>query len=318
LVTHHHNNHTTTNLNYQAPSLSNSNLQTGISASDSANLEFPFNNTPQQFRGRASSEPATSPMKINTTKSVFSHQQQDMTSQFPKMCPSPAMSTDQFSVKSENMEDIMDIIGELSSPNQRKEELSEYNSCFYDNKQQQQQQQPQQQPQQKQFNSIPDNMNLLSSSPSQNYLNNSFYTGNNTSSNNTAYNTNSNHTTPYNNTSAEMRQSPSNFLNNPAVLSPTDDPMELDRFPSSNNTLNWMEDNSITFQGVSPKEQYASNLSMASHNGFEFNSTNNSIASNPQALYESQTRSQTSILYRSSPKPQDGFVSLFDLEGPEY
>lgn len=155
-------------------------------------------------------------------------------------------------------------------------------------------------------------MNLLSSSPSQNYLNNSFYSSN---SNNTAFNTSN----PFNNSTSEMRQSPSNFLNNPAVLSPTDDPMELDRFPSSNNTLNWMDDNSITFQGVSPKEQFASNLSMTTpQNGFEFNSINNSVASNPQALYESQTRSQTSILYRSSPKPQDGFVSLFDLEGPEY
>ena len=105
LETHHHNNHTTTNLNYQTSSLGNSNLQAGISATDAGNLEFPFNNNPQQpqqqqpqqlqqFRGRTSSEPVTSPIKINSTKSVFSHQQ-DMTSQFPKMCPSPAASTDQ-------------------------------------------------------------------------------------------------------------------------------------------------------------------------------------------------------------------------------
>ena len=99
-------------------------------------------------------------------------------------------------------------------------------------------------------------MNLLSSSPSQNYLNNSFYTAD---TNNSA-SPFTNNTNVFNNTTSEMRQSPSNFLNNPAVLSPTDDPMELDRFPSSNNPLNWMDDNSITFQGVSPKEQYASSM----------------------------------------------------------
>ena len=131
-------------------------------------------------------------------------------------------------------------------------------------------------------------MNLLSSSPSQNYLNNSFYTAD---TNNSA-SPFTNNTNVFNNTTSEMRQSPSNFLINPAVLSPTDDPMELDRFPSSNNPLNWMDDNSITFQGVSPKEQYAS--SMTSHNGFEFNSTNDSIASNPQAC----------LLY-TSPSPRD-------------
>ena len=160
-------------------------------------------------------------------------------------------------------------------------------------------------------------MNVLSSSPSQNYLNNSFYTGSNNNSNSAGFNNTS--STGSISDMAAFRQSPSNFLNNSAVLSPTDDPMDLDRFPS-NNTLSWMEDNSITYQGVSLKDQFATNLSMPP-SGFgcgEFNSTNNAVASNPQALYESQTRSQTSILYRSSPKPQDGFVSLFDLEGPEY
>ena len=96
LETHHHSNHTATNLNYQT-SLSNSSLHTEISGPDSGNLDFSFNNTQQQFRGRASSEPASSPLKkpSSTTKSVFSHQPHDMTSQFPRMCHSPAMSTDQ-------------------------------------------------------------------------------------------------------------------------------------------------------------------------------------------------------------------------------
>lgn len=204
---------------------------------------------------------------------------------------------------------------ELSSPsNQVKNENSDFNgSCFYDSNKQSFI--PHQQ-QHKQFNSVPDNMNLLSTSPSQNYLNNSFYaTGNNNSSGG------------FNNTSStgsiSDMSNPSNYLNSSAVLSPTDEAMDLDRFPSpSNNTFSWMEDNTITFQGISPKEQFAAstNLNMPS-NGFvngggEFNSPNNSLASNPQAVYE--PRSQTSILYRSSPKPQDGFVSLYDLEGPEY
>jgi len=312
------------NLNYNT-SLSNSSLHTDVNADNDL-----FNNPSSQFRGRASSEPASQlkkmhPLKSDSTKSVFSHQQQDLSLQFPKMSPSPSPSLKDHhqlpnSIKSENMDDIMDIIGELSSsPGLMKEPPPPYNSCYYDNKKLLTEQKP--------FNtSDAHDLNLLSGSPSQNFLNNSFY---NTAGFNTSSSTGSipqqTSPTPFRGTS------PSHFMNT-AALSPTnattDDPMELDRFPSpnmmaSNNSLNWldlnMEPNSPNMNFQTIKDNNTANTTNSMNMDLQNGMFSNELNNQQQTLYNNQNRqSQNSLFYGSSPRQQDGFISLFDLEGGEY
>lgn len=300
----------------------------------------------QNFRGRASSEPAShlTKLKINkldSTKSVFSNNSNSPSSMLQSPSPIDSylnnhlnqrqMSKDSnvSSIKSENIEDIMDIIGELSSPSSnqagvKSEEPPPYNSCLYDKSKFLNVGQ-----QNKPFNtSMPDNINLLSGSPSQNFLNSSYspYPGgfNHTSSTGSIPQQAELSTSPYSRTTT-----PSNFMNCNSmspVSAMTDDPMELERFPSpmgGNNTLNWLDLNmepgspNMNFQGMSSNNgESSSNLNMSSGFG-DFNTTpSNNIYTNPHATY--QNRSQTSILYGSSPKPQDGYISLFDLEGGDY
>jgi len=191
-------------------------------------------------------------------------------------------------------------------------------------------------------------MNLLSGSPSQNFLNSSFvtYSSGNMNGNPSFNNSSSTGSIPHQteisgsarSTSPFSRNSPSSFMNSTS-MSPvnvmTDDPMELDRFPSpgmnAGSSLNWLDLNMdpaspscMNFQGVSPKEQFNSGSNVTNMSGVgggfnEYNGNNtNNIYTNPHAVYGNQNRSQTSILYGSSPKPQDGYISLFDLEGGDY
>ena len=183
-------------------------------------------------------------------------------------------------------------------------------------------------------------MNLLSGSPSQNFLNSSFapYPNGNPSFNNSSSTGSIPHQTEITgstlSTSPFSRNSPSSFMNSTS-MSPvnvmTDDPMELDRFPSpgmnTGSSLNWLDLNMdpaspscMSFHGASPKEQFNSGSNGTNiSGGNEFNGNNlNNIYTNPHAVYGNQNRSQTSILYGSSPKPQDGYISLFDLEGGDY
>lgn len=193
--------------------------------------------------------------------------------------------------------------------------------------------------------SVPENINLLGGSPSQNFLTNQ-YTNlqyqqhppqqhNNCNNLNHASSTGSIpqqlqadmapglSTSPFRSSPG----TPSNFINcnamSPLSVTTVDDPMELDKFSSQNNSLGWLDLNMETaspppnagYQTFSPQPGVAaSNMNTSLSGGF--NEYQN-IYNNPHAIYGAQNRSQTSI-HGSSPKPQDGFISLFDLEGGGY
>lgn len=216
-------------------------------------------------------------------------------------------------------------------------------------------QQHQQQQQTKSFkSSVPENMNLLGGSPSQTFLTNQYTSAGSLQFHQQQSNSfhNQNHssstgsipqqiqtdmsglsTSPFRSSSG----TPSTFINCNAMSpmsSSVDDPMDLDKFSAQNNTLNWLDLNMETacsppnnqqYHGFSPKDFPSGGLSTSTSNmnsslgavATGYSNEYQNIYNNPHAIYGAHNRSQTSI-HGSSPKPQDGFVSLFDLEGGGY
>ena len=205
--------------------------------------------------------------------------------------------------------------------------------------------------QQKQFPSVPENINVLSGSPTQNFpaspfgslsnsslsgslsnlqlpnsgsygnLNHSSSTGNIPQAvNHTANFQNIHSPSPYHRSPCTT---PSNYIkmeynpNSPMSLGDDSLGMEIDNFTTTNAqqaALTWLDlnleaDSPLDYQSISSKE-VLSNL--------------NSITDiNPNMMHQNSlfgnnnNRTQNSI-YGSSPRTQDGYISLYDLEGGEY
>lgn len=265
-------------------------------------------------------------------------------------------------------DDIMDIIGELSTPSPinmaspipssagyvKTDVTPQYNSCLYYTTEFKKQVTNNflniGQQRNKQFSSVPENINTLSNSPSQAYLSSpygSLGTHNNLSGSMTdlqspqsgSYGNLNLSSSTGNLLSDNFQNSLSspfqttqthNYLkmsDNPMSPMSTEDEslaMELEGFPASNNQnndLNWSDLSgpdspaNMQFQGMPLKDNSSAYSSLAGSSEILDINTNNMLQQH--TLFGHNERTQTSI-YSSSPRPQDGYVSLFDLQGGDY